>query len=427
MKERNFLICLFGAIAAFILRSPAADLSQATIRQKVNVVTVADSLSAKPHPAESGAIVKTENVVRTGSESRAELEFTDTTLARMGANSLFSFDSASRALEFQKGSLLFSKPTQSGRIDVRSASVTAAITGSTGFITKLEKRGQAYGLQLPSGTQLLGMLEGRARGTAQWTDPAAASHAFPFTLRPGQILIVIPEQIPVVVDFDLPTFVATSPLIIGFRGALLNPDEMAAALKDYRRLVADGFIEPATTPVEPVDERPLLVGDLTDPSGKQVDVSTIALTPVASMVGVALPAAAIPPPVNPKRFGIIRSNLTWAAKADLDLILRLPGGKQVFFTTPKLVFNNGKATVFVTGGPTIGNGQIPPGPGSERIVVRGQLPPGKYTFTVRNVESPQVPVTYQLSVAGFGKTLIQNAQVLPNQTSAGLTIQPPKK
>src|SRR5437868_12361143 len=49
----------------------AANLSQAVVRQKVNIVTLAPNLTAEPRPASQGAIVHNENVVRTGTESRA--------------------------------------------------------------------------------------------------------------------------------------------------------------------------------------------------------------------------------------------------------------------------------------------------------------------------------------------------------------------
>src|SRR5207302_2116485 len=115
----------------------AADLSQAVVRQKVNVVTLAPNLTAEARPASQGAVVRNENVVRTGTESRAELEFTDLTLARLGSNSIFSFDAQARAMTFTRGAVLFSKPTNSGAIELRSGAITAAITGSTGFISNV--------------------------------------------------------------------------------------------------------------------------------------------------------------------------------------------------------------------------------------------------------------------------------------------------
>src|SRR6267154_4276136 len=102
----------------------AADLAQAVVRQKVNVVTVAPSLSAAARPAATGSVVQNQNVVRTGTESRAELEFTDLTLARLGANSIFSFDAKARAMNFTRGAVLFSKPTNSGAFQLNSGAVS---------------------------------------------------------------------------------------------------------------------------------------------------------------------------------------------------------------------------------------------------------------------------------------------------------------
>jgi hypothetical protein len=67
---------LLSLICAFSIAS-GADLSQAVVRQKVNVVTVAPNLTAAVQPAAQGAVIHDENVVRTGVESRAELEFSD--------------------------------------------------------------------------------------------------------------------------------------------------------------------------------------------------------------------------------------------------------------------------------------------------------------------------------------------------------------
>src|ERR1700730_3565353 len=86
-----------------------ADLSQAVVRQKVNVVTLAPNLTGAPRPAAQGAVIHQDNVVRTGTESRVELELSDLTLARMGSNSIFSFDAKARTMNFTQGAVLFSK------------------------------------------------------------------------------------------------------------------------------------------------------------------------------------------------------------------------------------------------------------------------------------------------------------------------------
>jgi len=69
--------------------------------------------------------------VRTGGNSRAQLTFADQTLARLGANTLFSFERGTRALDLENGSILLQVPKGAGGATIRSAPVTAAITGTT--------------------------------------------------------------------------------------------------------------------------------------------------------------------------------------------------------------------------------------------------------------------------------------------------------
>src|SRR5690242_2141280 len=68
---RLFPIAATGVLA--ISTAIGADLSQAVVKEKVNIVTLAPNLSEQPRPAPQGAIIRDENVVRTGTESRAEL------------------------------------------------------------------------------------------------------------------------------------------------------------------------------------------------------------------------------------------------------------------------------------------------------------------------------------------------------------------
>src|SRR5438105_5465003 len=84
MQTYRPLFSSFAIVLAALVSEPgnsrAADLSQAVVRQKINLVTVAPTITAPPKPATQGAVVRDQNVVRTGTESRAELEFTDQTL-----------------------------------------------------------------------------------------------------------------------------------------------------------------------------------------------------------------------------------------------------------------------------------------------------------------------------------------------------------
>src|SRR5450755_1525607 len=142
-RSRQWGLPLFAITSLLCAAGMAsgADLSQAVVRQKVNVVTLAPNLTGEAHSAAPGAVIHDENVVRTGTESRAELEFTDLTLARLGSNSIFSFDAKARAMNFTQGAVLFSKPTNSGAIQLRSGAISGAITGSTGFISTVPIEG----------------------------------------------------------------------------------------------------------------------------------------------------------------------------------------------------------------------------------------------------------------------------------------------
>lgn len=118
---------LLLAVTAFV---SAAPLNQATVTRVVNQVEVIPS-GAQPAPASLGEIIRGRTGVRTGRNSRAQLTFADQTLARLGANTLFSFERGTRSLDLENGSLLLQVPKDAGGATIRSAPVVAAITGTT--------------------------------------------------------------------------------------------------------------------------------------------------------------------------------------------------------------------------------------------------------------------------------------------------------
>jgi hypothetical protein len=350
--QRSFCASRSGAVyrafvflvATFYLSvvvASAADLSQAVIRQKVNVVTVAPSLRGEPKPAAQGAIIRAENVVRTGSESRAELEFTDLTLARLGANSIFSFDAQARALSFTQGAVLFSKPTNSGPIELRSGAITAAITGSTGFISNVPIGGVKPVTRSPvapkASTTMVGMLEGKLKGEARWRDANGREQTMSVRLGAGDLLIAQPGRRPVIVQFDIPRFLRTSPLINGFSRPLPNQAEIDRAVAAYQSQERRGFIQPTNLTIA----SQIAWTGYSSPTRGAFDASVAELSQRS-----AVPAA---PPGNGGFLpvggtGVIRGQLVWDTSADLDLHLTLPDQQQVFFANPTATFNNGRAT-----------------------------------------------------------------------------------
>jgi len=78
----------------------AAQLKEAQVTQVVKDVKLLPT-SAAARPATVNDEVRVGTAVRTGMDSRSELKFTDQTLARLGANTIFSFTEGTRNLNLQ--------------------------------------------------------------------------------------------------------------------------------------------------------------------------------------------------------------------------------------------------------------------------------------------------------------------------------------
>lgn len=82
-------------------------------------------------PASKGAVVSGDTAVRTGLKSRAQMDFPDASIIRLGANSVFSFMKGKRDVDLEKGTILMQVPKGLGRTKIRTSSISAAITGTT--------------------------------------------------------------------------------------------------------------------------------------------------------------------------------------------------------------------------------------------------------------------------------------------------------
>src|SRR5437764_4609292 len=112
-------------------RRVAADqLQQARVSQVIQDVRVLETHGA-PRPAAVNDQVTQGMGVRTGVESRAELTFTDLTITRLGANTVFSFKQGARELDLTSGAVLLQIPPKAPAVKVSTSAVTAAITGGT--------------------------------------------------------------------------------------------------------------------------------------------------------------------------------------------------------------------------------------------------------------------------------------------------------
>ena len=128
MKTIKRLLPIFCGIAA--TAASAAPLREGEFTRVINDVRILPGDSS-PVPAKVGGRIDGRSAVATGAQSRAEIRFSDNTLTRVGANSVFRMDPSSRTVEMDKGVILLQVPKQLGGAKVRTAAVTAAITGTT--------------------------------------------------------------------------------------------------------------------------------------------------------------------------------------------------------------------------------------------------------------------------------------------------------
>lgn len=186
---------------SLILPLAADSLRTAQLTAAVNDVQIFPG-SAAARSGHVGDKVSMPSSVQTGRQSRAELTFQDNTLTRIGQNSIFSFREGGRNVELKQGSVLLQVPKNAGGATIRTATVTAAITGTT---TMFE--------YCPNAWVKLITLEGSLKlsingGKTSMVVPA------------GKMLILHPNAttIPQPVDVDIAKLVATSALMGKGRG-----------------------------------------------------------------------------------------------------------------------------------------------------------------------------------------------------------------
>lgn len=210
----------------FTLPVCADRLQQATVTRLVNQVEVLPP-DGKPQAASIGEIIRGQTGIRTGQKSRTELTFPDNTLARLGANTVFSFQSGSRNFDLSNGTLLLQVPKGSGGGTIKTAPVTAAITGTTLMLE--------YSPGNPGSVKLI-VLEGEVRLSLNGRPGES------ILVRSGQ-MVAIPDNaksLPDPSDVDLARILRTSRLIND--GELSSMDVILADAELQRELRNRGIL-----------------------------------------------------------------------------------------------------------------------------------------------------------------------------------------
>ena len=206
----------------------AAAGSAATVTVAVNQVTHGSASSANSAPAKVGTQLSDGEYLKTGAASRAEMELSNQTITRLGANTIFNYSATTNTVDLQAGTILFSKPKDAKQMNIKTAAVTAAIVGTTGFVQKQ-----------PGGGFLFGLVEGSSTVTIGGVD---------YTVHGGEVLLFTPPGTPQIFAFDVPRFLKSSGFFTKFHGHLPNEKYIDEEVADYNDLVDRGFITPPKDP-----------------------------------------------------------------------------------------------------------------------------------------------------------------------------------
>jgi mannose-6-phosphate isomerase-like protein (cupin superfamily) len=206
MKKRRHRIRAIGILFAFVVAigpttfTIAAVKNEARVNQVVHDVRLLASHAA-PRPASVNDNVRPGTAVRTGSDSRAELTFTDRTLTRLGANTVFSFGEGARDFDLASGTILLYAPKSSGGARINTVVATAAGTNFTAMAEYHPKSSLEFIILEGHGSLSLKHHPGETR----------ALHA-------GQMIMVPPgaTKLPEPQDVDLSELIKTSLLITKF-------------------------------------------------------------------------------------------------------------------------------------------------------------------------------------------------------------------
>lgn len=217
---------LLALLPAAVHAAAPVPLEESVVIEAVNDVTRIAMPSGRAEPAVAKLRLHAPDRLRTGRQSRAELEAADGTITRLGANTLFAFDAATRTMRLEGGSLLFHSPTGRGGGTIHSPSASASVLGTT-----------IIAAATPDGGFKLLVLEGRAQ--VDFTGGAQQQ------LEAGQMTFVRPAGGGAgapgpVLHFDLAQQVKNSRLVQGFSRPLASRGKIDQAVESQRRSVGQG-------------------------------------------------------------------------------------------------------------------------------------------------------------------------------------------
>ena len=194
-----FAFCLLP----FALLS-AAPLKSATVTEIKNDGNLAQEGAAQRAAAQKD-VVTGKDRLSTGKKSRAELEFSDKSIVRLGSNTIFSFDPQSRDMKIDRGTALIHVPPGQSGARISTPAATASIMGD---VVAMRVDGKGV-------TQIVALSKD-AKGPVTVTFNKTGETR---SLEPGQLLTIDPmsARMPDPVNVAVEVLMQSSGLANGFR------------------------------------------------------------------------------------------------------------------------------------------------------------------------------------------------------------------
>ena len=249
MKKLSTLFLCLGCLFAVSASQAAADFKKSKVTQVVNDVQIISAADQKQKAATVNDVFTMPDILRTGPASRAELVADDATVTRVGANTIFAFDPASRTINLKQGSLLFHSPHGKGGGTIHTGSATASVLGSTLIVTTTASGGfKVLALEDEAEIKFLNGLKTK--------------------LQPGQMTFVLPggNAISPIIIFRLDDLIGNSQLVKGFSQKLPSLPLILEQVKQQQSKIQSGGLE----------DTGKTVGDEADAKGVNViDLNTL--------------------------------------------------------------------------------------------------------------------------------------------------------
>lgn len=229
-------LSLFFLTMASLAPVHGESFEKALVKKAINEVFIHPDITAEktdPRPARPGKdILKGNMGLETEQESRSELVFKDESVARVGSNALFTFTEEARELQLGRGVMLLQVPKNSEETNIKTTTVTAALTGTTVFVE-----------QQPNNYVKFIVMEGSS--TVSIPDRIGEQ----VSLTAGEMIAMSTdaERIPEPVNVNLERLANTSGLIQeledGEDEVSFNPEQYTGAIQNQNEELEEGELQ----------------------------------------------------------------------------------------------------------------------------------------------------------------------------------------